>query len=126
MDLITVDEAIRSNDIVIGIAVLALVLIAAAMWLFTVTYTKKTAKRINRLVAETEKRVRKECEKEAHQNGVKMFERWAKTRAELAKAQHELEEARNCFTALQGDYNRLVETAKDCPAYGTVSKRGQF
>lgn len=124
--LIPIEDAIRSNNRVIGIAILILVVIAAAVLFSVIVHERRDAKRTRRLIAKAEKRVRKECEKESREKGVVMFCNWMDALYELRITKQELEETRNSFSELKSEYDALVETAKGCPAYGTVGKRGSF
>lgn len=124
MELITVDEAIRSTDTIIGMSILLIVMIAFIMWLMVISHTRIIKKRTVKQIAEAEEAIRKQCSIEAKAREDKLFRKWMDTRLALRKTTAELDEVNAAFKELSKKYDSLAETAKNCPAYGTVGKIG--
>lgn len=121
---ITIDEAIRSNNIVIGIAVLALVLIAAAAWMGVIALERKQQARARKLTKKAEDKIRAEYEEKLHQKGVEMTGKWLDALTAQHNAETQAKHWKEMYDALKKEHDDLKRDAANCPAYGTVGKRG--
>lgn len=121
---ITIDEAIRSNNIVIGIAVLALVLIAAAAWIGVIALERKQQDRARKLAKKAEDKIRAEYDTKLHEKGVEMTGKWLDALNAKHTAETQAAYWKDRYDALRKEHDDLKRDAANCPAYGTVGKRG--
>ena len=124
MEFITIEEAVKSNDRVIGLAFVIMVVIVILAIAYVEFKEQKQKRNRDNLVKSIEKQVREQVEKEHHDKDMERFKEWMETRIELRNVKRKLADVENCFIALQQDYNNLARDAENCPAYGTMSKRG--
>lgn len=106
--MITIEEAIQSNDKVIGICMIALAILSfAALW-YVIRCEAMTKKRIRKAVAKAEAETRAECHQEYHDKNLDNFMAWMDARIELKKTKAELHELRK-------KYDLLHQAAEGCP-----------
>lgn len=106
--MITIEEAIQSNDKVIGICMIALAILSfAALW-YVFRCEAMTKKRIRKAVAKAEADTRAECRQEYHDKNLDNFMEWMDARIELKKTKAEL-------NTLRKKYDMLYQAAEGCP-----------
>lgn len=107
-NMIPVEEAIRSNNKVIGICLLTFVVLSFVAWAFTVRRSRRVKKLIRRAVAKAEARTREETAAQCHEKALDNFIHWMDTRIELKKVTRERDELRR-------KYDLLRAAAEGCP-----------
>ena len=103
-NMITIEEAIQSNNKVIGICFLVFILASFVAWAFTIRRERRVKKLIRRAVAKAQKEALSQC----HDKALDNFMHWMDCRIELKKTQAELQELRR-------KYNTLHAAAEGCP-----------
>lgn len=106
--MISIEEAIQSNNRVIGICFLVFILASFAAWAFTIRRERRVKKLIRRAVAKAEARAREETREECHEKALDNFIHWMDTRIELKKVTRERDELRR-------KYDLLRAAAEGCP-----------
>lgn len=107
-NMITIEEAIQSNNKVIGICFLVFILGSFVAWAFTIRRERRVKKLIRRAVAKAEARAAEEAKGTIHDQSLDNFIRWMDCRIELKKTKAELQELRR-------KYNTLRAAAEGCP-----------
>lgn len=107
-NMITIEEAIQSNNKVIGICFLVFILASFVAWAFTIRRERRVKKLIRRAVAKAEARAAEEAKGTIHDQSLDNFIRWMDCRIELKKTKAELQELRR-------KYNTLRAAAEGCP-----------
>lgn len=124
--MITIEEAVRSNDILVGLMVLAMFLIAAAAWGIFVLNDVQQQKRIKNAIRHTEERMQKLYAEDRRELGADYFAARMVLKDELEKERLRRTEAEAERDAIAKKYEDLKRDAASCPAYGTAGKRGAF
>lgn len=114
--MISIEEAIQSNNRVIGICFLVFILASFVAWAFTIRRERRVKKLIRRAVAKAEARAREETREECHEKALDNFIHWMETLRELKKTQKERDE-------LKRKYDILYQAAEGCPGM-TAAKIG--
>lgn len=107
MELITVEQAIRSTDRVIGICVLIMVAVLFLGWLYCGALKKQlrksTAKKVAKAVAD--ERAKLEAEQKAR--GTAQFIQYCSLKNEIRHLTSDLDEAKTLVKRLEGENQRL-------------------
>lgn len=106
--MITIEEAIQTNNKVIGICFMVLVLLSFVAWVVTIRRERRVKKLIRRAVTKAEARTREETAAQCHEKALENFMHWMDCRIELKKTKAELQELRR-------KYNTLHAAAEGCP-----------
>ena len=106
--MISIEEAIQSNNRVIGICFLVFILASLVAWVFTIRRERRVKKLIRRAVAKAEARAAEEAKGTIHDQSLDNFIRWMDCRIELKKTKAELNELRK-------KYDLLHQAAEGCP-----------
>ena len=114
-NMITIEEAIQSNNKVIGICFLVFILASFVAWAFIVRRERRVKKLIRRAVAKAEARAREETREECHEKALDNFIHWMDTRRELRKTRGELQAARDEAADIRRKYDLLSKSAAGCP-----------
>jgi len=109
MDMITVEVAERSLTIACGAFILVLTLIAAAAWVFTTAFVKREKQASKKREKANVERIRKQYREELRQQGAVNFVNLYDANARIKELESQLQNNKECFTALQKDYRRLKE-----------------
>ena len=112
-NMITIEEAIQSNNKVIGICFLVFILASFVAWAFTIRRERRVKKLIRRAVAKAEARAAEEAKGTIHDKSLDNFIRWMDCRIELKKTKAELQELRR-------KYDLLRAAAEGCPGITTA------
>ena len=102
--MITIEEAIRSNNKTIGICLLAFVALSFVAWVFTIRRERRMKKRIKKAVAKAVQGTHSAW----HEKALENFMHWMDTRIELKKVKRERDELRR-------KYEILYKAAEGCP-----------
>lgn len=113
--MVSIEEAIRSNNKVIGICLLTFVILSFVAWVFTVRRERRVKKLIRRAVTKAEARAREETREECHEKAVDNFIHWMDTLRELRKTRGELQAARDEAADIRRKYDLLSKSAAGCP-----------
>ena len=113
--MISIEEAIQSNNRVIGICFLVFILASFVAWAFTIRRERRVKKLIRRAVAKAEARAREETREECHEKALDNFIHWMDTRRELRKTRGELQAARDEAADIRRKYDLLSKSAAGCP-----------
>lgn len=114
-NMITIEEAIQSNNKVIGICFLVFILASFVAWVFTIRRERRVKKLIRRAVAKAEARAAEEAKGTIHDQSLDNFIRWMEARRELRQAKDELQEARDEAADYRRKYELLSKSAAGCP-----------
>ena len=106
--MISIEEAIQSNNRVIGICFLVFILASFVAWAFTIRRERRVKKLIRRAVTKAEARAREETREECHEKALDNFIHWMETLRELKKTKKERDE-------LKRKYDILYQAAEGCP-----------
>ena len=109
MELITVEVAERSLTMACGAFIIVLTLIAAAAWYFTVVFVKREKQASKKREKSNVERIRKQYREELRQQGAANFVNLYDANARIKELESQLQNNKECFTALQKDYRRLKE-----------------
>lgn len=109
--MISIEEAIQSNNKVIGVCLLAFVILSFVAWAFTVRRERRVKKLIRRAVEKAEA----QAGKKDHEKSIENFMHWMDTRRELRKTKDELLEAREEAADYRRKYELLRKSAAGCP-----------
>ena len=113
--MVSIEEAIRSNNKVIGICILTFVILSFVAWVFTVRRERRVKKLIRRAVTKAEARAREETREECHEKAIDNFIHWMETLRELRKTRGELQAARDEAADIRRKYDLLSKSAEGCP-----------
>lgn len=109
MEMITVEVAERSMTMACGAFVLVLTLIAAAAWYFTIVFVNREKKESRKRELANVERIRRQYREELRQQGAANFVNLYDANARIKELESQLQNNKECFTALQKDYRRLKE-----------------
>jgi len=112
------EEVARQTNLGIGIMVIMLALIAGAMWVFTVVYLNRTARKYKAALRRKAEEIREEYEKEKRQLGGDFFAARMMLKAEAEKERQKRAEAEAERDDLKKKYDTLKAEAACCPADG--------
>lgn len=126
MEYITIDEALAANDRVFGIMFCLFVAFAAAVLVAAIIYEKrrdrKCAHAVDEAVEEAENRIRAEYEKKRRSTWT--FRLWQDEKRKRETAENALLTVIAERDEVKKELADLKTDAANCPAFGTVSRRG--
>lgn len=123
---IAIEQAARSNDIVVGVMLLCMVAIAVAAWCALAVVVRRNRQKIKRAVERTEKRVREECAEKYDAKGAQTFAEGFAYRKKIRELEGQLQATKDALDGVCAEYKALQEVASACPAYATKGKKGAF
>jgi hypothetical protein len=119
-NMITVGEAIRSNNKVIGICLLTFVILSFVAWAFTVRRERRVKKLIRRAVAKAEARTREKTAAQCHEKALDNFIHWMETLRQLRITREELRAVKEENADLKRSNELMKKTAAGCPGMTAV------
>ena len=122
-NMIPIDEAIRSNNKVIGICLLTFVILSFVAWAFTVRRERRVKKLIRRAVTKAEARTREETAAQCHEKALDNFIHWMETLRQLRITREELRAVKEENADLKRSNELMKKTAAGCPGM-TAAKIG--
>jgi hypothetical protein len=122
-NMIPIEEAIRSNNKVIGICLLTFVILSFVAWAFTVRRERRVKKLIRRAVTKAEARTREETAAQCHEKALDNFIRWMETLRQLRITREELRAVKEENADLKRSNELMKKTSAVCPGM-TAAKIG--
>ena len=107
-DVIPIEEAIQSNNKVIGVCLLAFVILSFVAWVLTIRRERMMKNRIKKAVYKAVTKAVEDTKAECNERALENFMHWMDTRIELKQVNRELDE-------LARKYEILYKAAEGCP-----------
>ena len=106
--MIPIEEAIQSNNKVIGICFMVFVIFSFVAWVFTIRRERRMSRRIKKAVSKAVTKAVEDTRVECHEKALENFIHWMEALRELRKTQRERDE-------LKRKYEILYKAAEGCP-----------